>query len=116
MNNVRQIIRNVLEGECASRCMDDADDREATIDALARALQPMTAMKESDNIRTWAMKRGYHYYSFLHDPDGSGEYADVVVDGVGHWVLWRDHEGRLCMFQHDENLGDTPIRINELPV
>lgn len=35
---LRKKIRAVLEGPCAARAMDDDDDVEATIDALAKAL------------------------------------------------------------------------------
>lgn len=35
---IEATIRRVLEGECAARCMDSAEDREATIHALTCAL------------------------------------------------------------------------------
>lgn len=35
---LENIIRSVLEGECCCRCMDDQDDVDATVKALAKAL------------------------------------------------------------------------------
>jgi hypothetical protein len=54
---LKEVIRAVLGGECAARCMDDEEDVEATVDAVAEAVGKRFRLEELPQPETPAPMR-----------------------------------------------------------